>query len=268
MRMIAAVSPISGGELRILGRDPATEGPAIRGRLGVCPQDDTLDTELTVFDNLFIYGRYFGTSRGRGARAGPGAARVRPAHRQGEGQGRGALRRHEAAADDRALADQPARPAAARRADDRARPAGPPPVVGQAVPAQADRGHARDHHPLHGRGRAALRPAGGDGQGRDRRRGLARGADRRALHARGRRAALRAGRRRRCRPGPRRPGREGRRPGRAGRGAARPAAGLQPRRRRGGAKVHERGLRPVAVLVRRSTLEDVFLRLTGRTLVD
>jgi lipooligosaccharide transport system ATP-binding protein len=60
MRMIAAVSPVSGGELRIFGRDPAAEGPAIRGRLGVCPQDDTLDTELTVFDNLFIYGRYFG----------------------------------------------------------------------------------------------------------------------------------------------------------------------------------------------------------------
>ena len=60
MRMIAAVSPISGGELRILGRDPATDGPAIRGRLGVCPQDDTLDIELSVFDNLFIYGRYFG----------------------------------------------------------------------------------------------------------------------------------------------------------------------------------------------------------------
>jgi len=60
MRMIAAVSPVSGGELRILGRDPAKEGPAIRGRLGVCPQEDTLDTELNVFDNLFIYGRYFG----------------------------------------------------------------------------------------------------------------------------------------------------------------------------------------------------------------
>jgi lipooligosaccharide transport system ATP-binding protein len=60
MRMIAAVSPISGGELRILGRDPAAEGPAIRGRLGVCPQDDALDTELSVFDNLFVYGRYFG----------------------------------------------------------------------------------------------------------------------------------------------------------------------------------------------------------------
>ncbi len=60
MRMIAAVSPVSGGELRIFGRDPATDGPAIRGRLGVCPQDDTLDSELNVFDNLFIYGRYFG----------------------------------------------------------------------------------------------------------------------------------------------------------------------------------------------------------------
>src|SRR3954466_5221642 len=43
MRMIAAVSPVTGGELRILGRDPTTEGPAIRGRLGVCPQDDALD---------------------------------------------------------------------------------------------------------------------------------------------------------------------------------------------------------------------------------
>jgi lipooligosaccharide transport system ATP-binding protein len=60
MRMIAAVSPVTAGELRILGKDPATDGPAIRGRLGVCPQDDTLDTELSVFDNLFIYGRYFG----------------------------------------------------------------------------------------------------------------------------------------------------------------------------------------------------------------
>ena len=60
MRMIAAVSPVSGGELRILGMDPAEHGPAIRSRLGVCPQEDTLDNELNVFDNLFIYGRYFG----------------------------------------------------------------------------------------------------------------------------------------------------------------------------------------------------------------
>lgn len=60
MRMIASVSPISGGELSILGMDPATQGPTIRGRLGVCPQEDTLDNELNVRDNLFIYGRYFG----------------------------------------------------------------------------------------------------------------------------------------------------------------------------------------------------------------
>jgi lipooligosaccharide transport system ATP-binding protein len=63
MRMIGAVSPISGGVLRILGMDPAVDGPAIRGRLGVCPQDDTLDTELSVHENLTVYGRYFGLSR-------------------------------------------------------------------------------------------------------------------------------------------------------------------------------------------------------------
>src|SRR5690349_19067415 len=60
MRMIAAVSPVTGGELRILGLDPAVDGPAIRARLGVCPQEDTLDVELNVRDNLYIYGRYFG----------------------------------------------------------------------------------------------------------------------------------------------------------------------------------------------------------------
>ena len=63
MRMIAAVSPVSSGELRILGMDPAVDGPAIRGRIGVCPQEDTLDTELNVRDNLYIYGRYFGLPR-------------------------------------------------------------------------------------------------------------------------------------------------------------------------------------------------------------
>jgi lipooligosaccharide transport system ATP-binding protein len=62
--MIAAVSPVSDGVLRILGRDPATEGPEIRARIGVCPQEDTLDVELTVRDNLYVYGRYFGLPRG------------------------------------------------------------------------------------------------------------------------------------------------------------------------------------------------------------
>ncbi len=63
MRMIAAVSPPTGGELRILGMDPATQGPQIRARIGVCPQEDTLDNELNVLDNLVVYGRYFGLSR-------------------------------------------------------------------------------------------------------------------------------------------------------------------------------------------------------------
>jgi len=60
MRMIACVSPRTDGELRVLGLDPRTDGARIRGRIGVVPQDDNLDTELTVWDNLVIYGRYFG----------------------------------------------------------------------------------------------------------------------------------------------------------------------------------------------------------------
>ncbi|MBW9216514.1 ABC transporter ATP-binding protein [Mumia sp. zg.B53] len=68
MRMVAAVSPISGGSLRILGMDPATDGPAIRARIGVCPQEDSLDGDLTVRDNLVVYARYFGISRRDAAR--------------------------------------------------------------------------------------------------------------------------------------------------------------------------------------------------------
>ena len=63
MRMIGCVSPISGGTLRVLGMDPAADGAQIRGRLGVVPQEDNLDTELTVWDNLMIYGRYFDLPR-------------------------------------------------------------------------------------------------------------------------------------------------------------------------------------------------------------
>ncbi|GAA1702941.1 ATP-binding cassette domain-containing protein [Fodinicola feengrottensis] len=63
MRMIASVSPPTGGTLRILGMDPRTDGPKIRARLGVVPQLDTLDGELSVRENLVIYARYFGLSR-------------------------------------------------------------------------------------------------------------------------------------------------------------------------------------------------------------
>jgi lipooligosaccharide transport system ATP-binding protein len=63
MRMIGCVSPISGGMLEVLGLDPAVDGAQIRSRLGVVPQEDNLDTELTVWDNLMIYGRYFDLPR-------------------------------------------------------------------------------------------------------------------------------------------------------------------------------------------------------------
>jgi lipooligosaccharide transport system ATP-binding protein len=63
MRMIGCVSPITKGTLTVMGMDPTRDGPKIRGRLGVVPQEDTLDVELTVRENLMIYGRYFGLDR-------------------------------------------------------------------------------------------------------------------------------------------------------------------------------------------------------------
>lgn len=59
MRMIGATSPVTEGYLEVLGMDPATQGRPIRARLGVVPQENNLDTELTVFENLYVYGRYF-----------------------------------------------------------------------------------------------------------------------------------------------------------------------------------------------------------------
>jgi lipooligosaccharide transport system ATP-binding protein len=63
MRMIGATSPISEGELTVLGLDPDTDGPLLRSRLGVVPQENNLDEELSVYDNLMMYGRYFDLSR-------------------------------------------------------------------------------------------------------------------------------------------------------------------------------------------------------------
>ncbi len=68
MRMIGCVSPTSGGTLEILGLDPTIDGARIRARLGVVPQEGNLDVELTVRENLLIYGRYFGLSRAECAR--------------------------------------------------------------------------------------------------------------------------------------------------------------------------------------------------------
>jgi lipooligosaccharide transport system ATP-binding protein len=63
MRMISAVSPVSAGTLRVLGRDPGEAGAEIKARMGVVPQQDTLDFELTVYENILVYGRYFGIAK-------------------------------------------------------------------------------------------------------------------------------------------------------------------------------------------------------------
>ena len=63
MRMVGCVSPPTAGTLRILGMDPLRDGPKIRARLGVCPQQDSLDFELTLLENLTVYARYFGMPR-------------------------------------------------------------------------------------------------------------------------------------------------------------------------------------------------------------
>ncbi len=59
MRMIGCASPVTSGELRVMGLDPGTQASAIKARLGVVPQLDNLDTELTVRENLLMYARYF-----------------------------------------------------------------------------------------------------------------------------------------------------------------------------------------------------------------
>ena len=174
MRMIAAVSPVTAGD----AVDPRAWTPRPRARrsgrrIGVCPQEDSLDNELRVKENLVVYGRYFGLSRKEASARADELLSFVQLSEKAERPGRAAVRWHEAPADHRAVADQPARPAAARRADDRARPAGPAPALGPAVPAQAAGRDAGADHALHGRGRAAVRPARGDGQGADRRRRLA-----------------------------------------------------------------------------------------------
>ena len=121
MRMIGCVSPPTGGRAahpRAWIR--CATARRIRARLGVCPQLDNLDLELTVRENLTTYARYFGIPRKVARRARRRAARLRAAHRAGRQQGRAAVRRHEAPAHHRPGAGQRAGDGAARRADHRA----------------------------------------------------------------------------------------------------------------------------------------------------
>lgn len=63
MKMVGAVSRRTAGDLRILGLDPDEEGPEIRAQIGVVPQEDRLDIDLSVRQNIYVYGRYFGLPR-------------------------------------------------------------------------------------------------------------------------------------------------------------------------------------------------------------
>jgi len=63
MRMIGCASPVTSGELRVIGMDPQTDASRIKARLGVAPQQDNLDTEITVRENLLMYARYFDIPR-------------------------------------------------------------------------------------------------------------------------------------------------------------------------------------------------------------
>ena len=163
MRMIGCVSPPSGGELSILGLDPVADGPAIRARLGVVPQEDTLDVELTVRENLLIYGRYFGLPRDvireRTARLLEFVQLSDRAQDQVEPLSGGMKRRLTIA---RSLINEPEillldEPTTGL--DPQARHV----VWDRLFRLKQQRRDAGPDHALHGRGRAALRPPGGDG---------------------------------------------------------------------------------------------------------
>ena len=164
-----------------------------------CRSRTTSTTNCKVRDNLIVYGRYFGLPR---ATCGPrptscssSPSSTDKAKSKVDDLSGGMKRRLTIA-----RAYQRAAHPAARRADHRPRPAGPAHPVGPAVPAQGAGHDAGAHHPLHGRGRAALRPARRGRQGPDHGGGLAGRAHPRVLDARGARGAVRLGTQRRASP--------------------------------------------------------------------
>ena len=190
MRMIACMSPVSDGTLRVLGMDPAHDGSTHPGpdrhrAPGGHPRPRAHRPRQP--DGLRPVLRPAPAGHPRARRA---AARVHPARRAGPRQGGPAVGRDEAPAHHRPVAHLGPRDPDPRRAHHRPRPPGSPPPVGPALPVEATRRHPDHHHPLHGRGRAALRPPGRHGRRHVRGRGRAQRAHRPVLDARGARAAL------------------------------------------------------------------------------
>ena len=179
MRMLTAQTLADEGAISVLGYELPRESKQSRLEMGVVPQLDNLDVELTCRQMLTVFARLYRVPRARARGGGRAGARDRqPRAARGHDRAR-ALGRDAPAAARRARADPPAAPGAARRADGGPRPAGPPgAVVADRRPARGRRDGA-DEHPLHRGGRAPRGHRGGD-VGR---------ADHRAGHARGARAA-------------------------------------------------------------------------------
>ena len=260
MRMIGCVSPVTDGTLSVFGLDPARDGAKIRARLGVVPQQDTLDMELTVRENIVIYGRYFGLPRKElGKRADELLDFVELTERANDKVEplSGGMKRRLTIA--RSLVNEPE----VMLLDEPTTgldPAGAPRRLGSALPPEAAGRDAAPDDPLHGRGRAALRPARRHGQGKI----VAEGSPRELIErystrevvelrfetATARRLRLLDGRLvDRVEPLP-------------DRVLLYTEDGTQQR------TAPRARARPQSVLVRRSTLEDVFLHLTGRSLIE
>ena len=156
MRMIGCVSPVTAGQLHIFDLDVATDGAAIRARMGVVPQADQLDAELTVVENLVIYGRYFDIPRAECKRRATelldfvqlterADERVDPL--SGGMKRRLTIARSLMSEPDLLLLDEPT-----TGLDPQARH-----ILWDRLYRLKQRGrHARAHHSLHGRGRTAL----------------------------------------------------------------------------------------------------------------
>ncbi len=264
MRMLSATSPVSAGTLRVLGMDPAHQGPQIRARIGVVPQDDCLDRELTVRENIFVYGRYFGLKKDVIRERIGGLLAFAQLEDKADAQVEmlsGGMRRRLTIA--RSLINEPE----ILLLDE--------PTTGldpQARHVLWDRLYRLKHdgvtliittHYMDEAEQLCDRLAVMDAR-QDRRRGLAERADRGARHARGARVALRARRvRRKLRSA------SAQRSSASGSRCCRTASSSTPTTaRRRSLAVHAMGLEPITALVRRATLEDVFLKLTGRSLID
>ena len=261
MRMIGCVSPVTSGELRVLGMDPATDAARIKARLGVVPQEDTLDMELTVRENLVLYARYFGIPRAAAREkadelldfvqlAERGGDKVEPL--SGGMKRRLTIARSLVNDPDVLLLDEPTTgldPQARHVVWDRLyrlKQRGVTLVLTTHYMDEAEQ--LCDRLVIMDRGRI-----------------VAEGSPRELIAAHSSREVLEV----RLGDGPA-PDLAALLDGTASRVDALPDRVLvyTDDGERASDLLHERGVRPVATLVRRSTLEDVFLRLTGRTLVD